>query len=240
MKPMRLDRYVAHCGAGSRKEVRHIIKKGLVTVNGEIISDPAFSVRPGKVTVAVDGSPLRFQQYHYLMMNKPGGVISATSDNVHTTVIDLLPEHFRTLKLFPVGRLDKDTEGLLILSDDGQLAHRLLSPRKLVAKTYFAIVEGRITPEDIEAFAEGITLSDFKTLPSQLIILDSALKSEVQVTVYEGKFHQIKRMFEAVGKKVLYLKRIQMGNLKLDQHLKPGETRELSPDEIECLKNSVK
>mgnify|MGYP001160545815 FL=1 len=240
MEKIRLDRYLANCGIGSRKEVRHIIKKGIVLVDGTPVKDPNYKVMPNKSEIVVDGQRIIYKQFIYLMMNKPPGVISATSDSKHTTVIDLVSESWAHRNLFPVGRLDKDTEGLLILTDDGLLAHKLLSPKNRVPKTYYAVVEGKVTEQDVETFKRGIQLEeDFTTLPSELAILEANNNSKVHITIYEGKFHQIKRMFEAVGKKVIYLKRISMGNLKLDEKLGLGEFRELRDEEIELLQKSV-
>lgn len=240
MKKMRLDRYLANCGIGSRKEVRHIIREGRVLVDNIPVKDANYQVMPNESEIAVDGQRVIYKQFVYLMMNKPPGVISATNDNKHSTVIDLVSEPWSHRKLFPVGRLDKDTEGLLILTDDGLLAHKLLSPKKQVPKTYYAVVEGKVTEQDIELFKQGIQLEEnFTTLPSELFILESNGHSKVNITIYEGKFHQIKRMFEAVGKKVIYLKRISMGNLKLDESLSLGEFRELREEEINLLKKSV-
>jgi len=240
MKKMRLDRYLASCGIGSRKEVKNIIRKGRVLVDNIPVKDSNYQVVPNESEVVVDGQRIVYKQFVYLMMNKPAGVISATSDNKCTTVIDLISESWAHRDLFPVGRLDKDTEGLLILTDDGLLTHKLLSPKKLVPKTYYAVIEGKVTNQDVELFKQGIQLEeDFTTLPSQLAILESNDISKVYITIYEGKFHQIKRMFEAVSKKVMYLKRISMGNLKLDENLSPGEFRELREEEIDLLKKSV-
>ena len=175
------------------------------------------------------------------MMNKPAGVISATFDKRHETVIDILPEEYKCFELFPVGRLDIDTEGLLLLTNDGQLAHELLSPKKHVPKRYFAFVEGEVTENDIKKFEEGLILEDgYKALPAELYILDKDANSSVDVVIYEGKFHQVKRMFEAVGKKVRFLKRVTMGNLVLDKELAPGECRELTHDELTNLINEVR
>jgi 16S rRNA pseudouridine516 synthase len=171
------------------------------------------------------------------MMNKPAGVISATVDNKLKTAIDLLPEEFSHFSMFPAGRLDIDTEGLLLLTNDGQLAHNLLSPKKHVSKRYYALIDGITTAEDIRLFKEGVTLDDgYKTMPAELKIIKAGLRSEIEIVLHEGKFHQVKRMFEAADKKVVYLKRIQMGGLKLDETLKPGECRELAPEELELLK----
>jgi 16S rRNA pseudouridine516 synthase len=172
------------------------------------------------------------------MLYKPAGVVSATRDKVSRTVLDLITDRQRK-DLFPVGRLDKDTEGLLLITNDGELAHQLLSPRKHVDKVYYAKVKGKVTGEDTEAFLEGVMIEeDYRTLPAKLTILVSDAVSEVELTIQEGRFHQVKRMFEAVGKEVIYLKRLSMGSLRLDEGLKPGEYRELTKEEIALLKNT--
>ncbi len=237
---MRLDRFLSKTGFGSRKDVKEIIKKGRATLNGHIVRSPKMALDPYGDEVRVDGHLVEYQEFYYLMMNKPAGVISATEDLRQQTVLDLLPDFYRPLNLFPLGRLDKDTEGLLILSNDGKLAHRLLSPKKRVPKVYYAVIDGEVVHEDISIFRRGIRLEeDFTTLPAELEIIRSGTPSHVKVTIYEGKFHQVKRMFQAVGKKVIYLKRVAMGNLSLDESIAPGEARELSEEEINCLRNSV-
>jgi len=237
---MRLDRLLSNTGFGSRKDVKEIIKKGSVTVNGEIVNSPKINLDPYEDEVRVDGQPVAYQEFYYLMMNKPAGVISATEDFRQQTVLDLLPDFYQSLNLFPLGRLDKDTEGLLLLSNDGQLAHRLLSPKKHVPKVYYAVVDGEVDHEDISVFRRGIRLEeDFTTLPAELEVIQPGTPSHVKVTIYEGKFHQVKRMFQAVGKRVIYLKRIAMGKLNLDESLTPGEARELSEEEVDRLRDSV-
>jgi len=237
MKRIRLDKLLADYGFGSRKEVKSVIKAGSVSVNGEIIKDASFTAEPGTDRVLVDGQLLHYREFYYIMMNKPAGVISATDDTRETTVLDILPDRYSVKGLFPVGRLDKDTEGLLLISNDGQLAHRLLSPKKHVPKVYYAEIDGRVGQDDVEAFKQGIQLDDFTALPSRLVILEQGSMSRVEVTIYEGKYHQIKRMFEAVNKRVAYLKRLSMGSLRLDPSLSPGEVRELTDDEIEQLRS---
>ncbi|MFV9510260.1 pseudouridine synthase [Tepidibacillus sp. LV47] len=233
----RLDKILAHMGLGTRKEIKKLIKEKRVRVNGEIAKDPGLQVWPSQDRIEVDGEKIEYREFIYLMMNKPQGVLSATEDHIQEVVTDLLePEHL-IFHPFPVGRLDKDTEGLLLLTNDGQLAHQLLSPKKHVPKTYYATIQGVVTEEDIDRFREGIVLDDgYQTLPSELKILTSGPQSEIKLTIYEGKFHQVKRMFEAVGKKVTYLKRIAMGPLILDEDLEPGEYRELTEEERKLLK----
>jgi len=233
----RLDKILSNFGFGSRNDIKRLIKKGLVTVDGSIADDAAAHVDPEKSVIEVNGSRLNYRKFIYLMMNKPAGVISATFDAKLKTVIDLLPEEYECFDLFPAGRLDIDTEGMLLLTNDGQLAHDLLSPRKHVDKRYYALIDGMVTEEDVELFRDGVVLDDgYRTMPSELYIVRSGLRSEIELVLHEGKFHQVKRMFEAVGKKVKYLKRIQMGGLKLDESLAPGEVKELVPEEIELLR----
>ncbi|GIN88162.1 pseudouridine synthase [Heyndrickxia sporothermodurans] len=236
---MRVDKFLANAGYGSRKEVKKILKDGLVQVNGVIVKDSKVHIDPTLVEVTVQGELVIYREFIYLMMNKPPGVISATEDIHDQTVIDLLESMDTVLEPFPVGRLDKDTEGLLLITNDGQLAHQLLSPKKHVPKTYFAVIEGEVTEEDKKAFKQGIILDDgYHTKPGDLVILKSGKRSDIELTITEGKFHQVKRMFEAVGKKVIYLKRIQMGQLHLDESLNLGEYRDLTEEEIKLLKTS--
>lgn len=233
---MRLDKLLANSGFGSRKEVKKLIKDGFVKVNDEKAKDGKRYVDPEHDVVTVNGEKVVYKEFVYFMMNKPAGVISATEDAWESTVIDLLELEDRISNPFPIGRLDKDTEGLLLLSNDGQLAHGLLSPKKEVPKTYFAVIDQEVTEEDAAAFERGVVLDDgYKTKPAALKILKSGIRSDVEVTITEGKFHQVKRMFEALGKKVVYLKRISMGPLTLDESLKEGEYRELTDEEIEKL-----
>jgi 16S rRNA pseudouridine516 synthase len=237
-KPQRLDKVLAHIGIGSRKEIKSLCKLGRVSVNGEPVRDPAVHVVPERDRIEVGGQPVRYREFIYLLMNKPQGLLSATED-VHTkTVVDLLPAEYRTFNPFPVGRLDKDTEGLLLLTNDGQLAHRLLSPKKHVPKTYYARIAGEVTPADVAAFGDGVVLDDgYKTMPGELKILRAGPESEIELTIYEGKFHQVKRMFAAVGKRVLFLKRLTLGPLTLDPALAPGQFRELTAAEVAALQN---
>ncbi|WP_139492629.1 pseudouridine synthase [Brevibacillus dissolubilis] len=237
MKRERLDKVLANMGKGTRKEVKALVKARLVTVDGKLATDPGMHVIPEQQEIIVDGEPLDFKRFIYIMMNKPQGVISATEDNMHETVVDLLPEEWFHYKVFPVGRLDIDTEGLLLLTNDGHLSHSLLSPKKKVDKEYFARIEGRVTQEHIDQFAKGVELEDFTTLPARLEILSQGETSEIRVTIMEGKFHQVKRMFAAFGLKVVYLQRLRMGSLHLDESLELGDYRELTEQELDALRN---
>ncbi|OEC00278.1 pseudouridine synthase [Lysinibacillus sphaericus] len=235
---MRLDKLLANMGYGSRKEVKQLLKQKAVSVDGTYVKDAALHVDPEQQNVVVFGERVVYTEFVYYMMNKPPGVISATEDLRDETVIDLLDPLHQHFQPFPVGRLDKDTEGLLLLTNDGVLAHNLLSPKKHVPKVYYAIIEGIVTQEDGERFARGVELDDgYVTKPGKLVILKSAPQSEIELTIQEGKFHQVKRMFEAVGKRVIYLKRLSMGSLQLDESLALGEYRELTPEELAGLQN---
>lgn len=232
---LRLDKYLADAGVGTRSQVKQMIRKGQIAINGEPVKKPDQKVDGEKDKIEVMGKEIRYQKYRYLLLHKPSGYVSATEDKKEQTVLSLLPEKLRK-DLFPVGRLDKDTEGLLLLTNDGALAHRLLSPKKHVNKTYYARVQGRVTDEDQAAFLQGVDIGDEKdTLPAQLEILEAAEESRILLTIQEGRFHQVKRMFEARGKKVVYLKRISMGPLALEEGLKSGDYRELTEEEQEAL-----
>ncbi|MBO0472255.1 16S rRNA pseudouridine516 synthase [Enterococcus sp. DIV0840] len=237
---MRLDKFLAETGVGSRKESKQLLKKGLVTVNQEVIKDGKTQIDEKQDVIKFLGEQLTYQKYYYYMLHKPQGVISATEDKWDQTVIDLLKNEDYREDLFPVGRLDKDTEGLLLLTNDGQLAHQLLSPKKHVDKEYFAQVQGIVTEEDVRHFAAGFALTNKEQVkPSQLMIesVDETNEtSEIRLIIQEGKFHQVKRMFEAVDKKVVYLKRLRMGSLWLDEELALGEYRILTEEELEKLK----
>ncbi|MEK5390408.1 pseudouridine synthase [Margalitia sp. FSL K6-0131] len=235
---MRLDKLLANVGYGSRKEVKKLLKDGVVKVNENVAKDGKLHVNPIEDIITIHGDQVYYKEFIYLMMNKPPGVISATEDYHEKTVIDLLDMEDSVLNPFPVGRLDKDTEGLLLITNDGGLAHKLLSPKKHVPKTYFAVIDGVVSESDIDAFKKGVLLDDgYLTKPGELKILKSGIRSDIELTITEGKFHQVKRMFEAVGKKVVYLKRISMGPIQLDENLMLGEYRELSEEEVEQLRN---
>lgn len=236
MGTMRLDKFLVEMKKGSRSEVKKLIKSGRVTVDGRTVREPEQKFDPERAQISLDGQTVSYASFEYFMLNKPQGVVSATEDRRFQTVVDLI-DTARRKDLFPAGRLDIDTEGLLLITNDGQLAHQLLSPKKHVDKVYFARVEG-ILPSDVkEQFAKGLTLDgDVKTLPAQLELLKEGPVSEVRLTIHEGKFHQVKRMFEAVGCRVIYLKRLSMGSLVLDETLAPGEYRRLTDDELRALK----
>lgn len=266
-RTIRLDKMLGNLGYGSRSGIKLLVKQGAVTVNGERAKDPGMQIDPGGDTVTLDGETIRYRDTVYILLHKPAGVVSATEDLRDRTVLDLLDPEMTVLSPFPVGRLDKDTEGLLLLTNDGKLSHDLLAPRKHVPKTYRALVSGAVGPADAEAFARGVELDDgYVTMPAELRVLASAPAAEasrhselaepyartareriaeagtgtfswIELTIHEGKFHQVKRMFEAVGHKVLYLRRISMGPLELDHRLAPGEWRELTDSEVDSLRN---
>ncbi|MDD2482055.1 MAG: pseudouridine synthase [Lutispora sp.] len=234
----RLDKILANMGFGSRKEVKKLIKSGAVQIDGNITTDAESKVDPEKQAIKVNGTLINYRKYVYLIMNKPQGVITATEDSRSSTVLDLIDEEYLCFDISPVGRLDKNTEGLLILTNDGEMNHSLTSPKKGVDKVYYAEVSGRVNSKDIKLFKRGITLKDgYKALPADLEIIEESDISKIKVTVREGKYHQVRRMFEAVSKKVIFLKRLSMGSLELDQDLEPGEYRELTEREIEELKS---
>ncbi|MDQ0058418.1 pseudouridine synthase [Paenibacillus harenae] len=242
-KRIRIDKLLAHMGLGTRSEIKKSVKQGKVAVDGKAVKDSGLIVDPDVHEVTYDGERVAYKEVVYLMLNKPPGVISATEDGRERTVIDLLAPEDRILDPFPVGRLDKDTVGLLLLTNDGQLAHELLSPRKHVDKTYLAQVLGDVGEKDREQFTAGVTLDDgYVTMPSELRIVSKDKRgddivSTISLTIKEGKFHQVKRMFESVGKKVIFLKRISMGPLQLDDNLPEGSYRELRDDEVELLRS---
>lgn len=235
-KKSRIDKILSNLGYGSRAELKVYCKKGLVKVNDKVISNPGTQVDTDVDKIEFNNEVVRYREFVYIMMNKPDGYLSATFDKRDPIVLDLINPSYLTFEPFPVGRLDKDTEGLLVLTNDGQLAHRVLSPKKHVPKTYYAKIEGIVTEEDVKAFEKGVTLDDgYETMPSQLKILKSDDLSEIELTIHEGKFHQVKRMFESVGKKVVYLKRLSMGKLILDETLGLGEYRELTDEEVKLI-----
>lgn len=235
---IRLDKFLSEMGAGTRSEVKKYIREGLVTVDGVPAKKPEQKIEEQKAKVCFRGKELSYVAYEYYLFHKPAGCVSATEDNLHKTVMDYLTDVSRK-DLFPVGRLDIDTEGLLLITNDGSLAHELLSPTKHVEKTYYAKVEGHVTENDVNLFKRGVDIGEvMPTKPAKLVVLSEGDISEIELTITEGKFHQVKRMFEAVGKKVIYLKRLSMGNLTLPEDLALGEYRSLTEQELLNLKNS--
>lgn len=273
-KTMRLDKMLGNLGYGTRSGIKALVRQGAVAVNGVPAKDPGMQIDPAKDEVLLNGERIAYRDSVYVLLHKPAGYVSATEDLRDRTVLELLDEEMNVFSPFPVGRLDKDTEGLLLLTNDGKLAHELLSPRKHVPKTYRALVRGEVDETDAEAFGRGVELDDgYVTLPAQLRLLAAAKAGEpiahpgmaeaaertarvpalrgaelaaalregwtlswIELTIHEGKFHQVKRMFQAVGKEVLYLRRVAMGPLVLDPALKPGDWRELTDEELTALR----
>ncbi|MEO2259957.1 pseudouridine synthase [Paenibacillus amylolyticus] len=239
---LRLDKILSHMGVGTRSELKKMVKQGRIHVDGKAVKDSGVQVNPEVNVIEADGERIVYREMIYLMLHKPPGVVSATEDNRDKTVLDLLRKEDRVFNPFPVGRLDKDTEGLLVLTNDGPLAHDLLSPRKHVPKTYEARVLGNVDEADVQRFKAGIQLDDgYETLPAELIILgqeetEEGMISSISLIIHEGKFHQVKRMFQAVGKRVIYLKRVAMGELELASDLAIGSYRELTADELNLLR----
>ena len=234
----RIDKILSNLGHGTRKEVKALLKKKKVEVDGVIATDSAMKVDPEKAVIKVSGDEINYRKYIYLVMNKPSGVVSATVDRNDETVIDLIDEQYRAFKPFPIGRLDKDTVGLLLITNDGELNHKLIAPKNHVDKVYYAEINKFIDASDINTFKKGVVIDDgYKCMPAELEVLTASENgSEVMVTIQEGKFHQVKRMFESVNKSVMFLRRVSFGPLKLDEDLVEGQCRELSEDEINLLK----
>ncbi|MGN0142534.1 MAG: pseudouridine synthase [Roseburia sp.] len=232
---IRLDKYLTELGIGTRSEVKKLLRTGRVTVNGLAAVKPEQKIDENEDAVCLDGERLSYAAFEYYLFHKPAGCVSATEDSVHKTVMDYLTDTRRT-DLFPVGRLDLDTEGLLLITNDGKLAHALLAPARHVPKTYYARVAGCVTKRDVNLFEKGVDIGEDKlTKPAKLQILSSGDISEITLTITEGKFHQVKRMFAAVGKEVVYLKRLSMGPLALPENLAPGEYRPLTEEELTAL-----
>lgn len=244
---MRLDKFLAKCGYGSRKEVRGILKDGLVKVDNIIVKDNTCHINPYMQTVEVGSCLVEYKEFVYIMLNKPAGVVSATADNKFNTVTDLVAGEFGHYNLFPAGRLDRDSEGLVLLTNDGKFSHNITAPSKRVAKLYSVYIDKPVGEQEMNAFRNGVTLDDgYVTLPAMIEycqddnIDNSDNNNKVndnnyQVTIYEGKYHQVKRMFQAVGRKVLKLKRLKIGELTLDSNLEPGEYRELTYSELNSI-----
>lgn len=239
-KALRLDKYLADMQYGTRSQIKEMIRKGRVTVDGTVTKSSDLKVFPGTNVITVDGVCVSYAEFEYYMLNKPAGVVSATEDNSCKTVLDCIEDNKRK-DLFPVGRLDKDTEGLLLITNDGQMAHALLSPKKHVDKTYYTEIDGDFNEEMKEELETGVSLSDFVTMPAVIKIIENGQESsKIEITIREGKFHQVKRMFEAVGRNVTYLKRLSMGPLVLDDGLNPGDYRVLTEEELNELKRITK
>ncbi len=237
---MRLDKFLSQMGKGSRSQIKEMAKKGRIFVNGQAEKKTERKICPERDQVTLDGCPVAYAAFEYYMLNKPQGVVSATEDSRYQTVVELIEGAVRK-DLFPVGRLDVDTEGLLLITNDGELAHRLLSPKRHVDKTYYAHILGTLPAGSKEQFETGIVLEDgLKTMPAVLTVLPEEQLGEnltaVTLTIQEGKFHQVKRMFQALGCQVVYLKRLSMGSLVLDEKLKTGEYRKLTEEELAGLK----
>lgn len=233
---MRLDRFLAECGTGTRTEVKKFIRSGAITVNGKTATKADIHIDPETDIVTAFGQELNYREFVYLMLNKPQGYLSATRDGRTPTVMALVPEEYLHFETFPVGRLDIDTEGFLLMTNDGDLAHRLLSPKKHIPKTYVAQIQKPICQKDVDAFRGGVVLDDgYKTLPAELKSISDTEPYMAEIVIHEGKFHQVKRMFEAVDNKVLFLKRTKMNRLPLDESLELGEMRELTAEEMELL-----
>ena len=237
---MRLDKFLANSGIGTRKKVKEILKKKKISVNGIFVKDGKIHIDEKKDAIKYENEVISYKPFVYIMMNKPAGVISATEDSHHKTVIDLLNNKYRTYDVFPVGRLDIDTEGLILLTNDGILSHNLLSPKKHVDKKYYVKIAKPLSENDVKTLENGIKLEEnFITKKANVEIISEDLESnsyQVYITISEGKFHQVKRMFKAVNNEVLYLKRVKMGNLSLDENLKLGEYRELTGKDLDELK----
>ena len=233
---MRLDKFISTTTTLSRAEAKKIIKKGIL-INDILIKSPDYKVDELNDQVIVNGNRLVYQKYVYIMMNKPKDTVSATEDAIERTVVDILRDEDRIYKVFPVGRLDKDTEGLMLLTNDGELAHKLISPKKDVEKKYYVEVSGELKNEHLKIIKEGVILEDgYRCKPARLEILDSSEgNSKANIFITEGKFHQVKRMMESLGATVTYLKRLSIGSLKLDENLKLGEYRYLTDDELNKL-----
>lgn len=237
----RLDKIIANSGTLSRKEVHRLIKSGSVSVNGITTKDRGFCIDPEKAEIKINGQTVSLEKYVYIMLNKPEGIVSATKDPKEKTVIDLVPVEFKKKNLFPAGRLDRNTTGFVLITDNGDFAHRILSPKNHIEKTYEARLAERIGACALEEVAKGITLGDgTECLPAKVKILEDGENPLVEIKICEGKYHQIKRMFAAVGNAVIELKRVKMGEMPLDEALAPGECRLLTKQEVELIeKNKV-
>ena len=238
---LRIDKYLADCGIGTRSEVKKYIKAKQITVNGEVVAKPEQKIDENADIICFKGQPICYEKYVYYLLHKPAGCVTAKHDNVRKTVMEYFPEDILSKDIAPVGRLDLDTEGLLLFTNDGPLTHHLLSPTHHIPKTYYAILDKEVPESAIEMFKDGVEIGDDKpTLPAELVILPVSINDvednvySAELTIHEGRFHQVKRMFEAVGCTVTYLKRLSMGSLKLED-LAKGEYRKLTEEEVETL-----
>lgn len=238
-KIMRLDKLLSNMGYGSRRDVKELVKRGFVSINGKIVKQASIKLDALLDEVLVHGERVEYREFIYLLMNKPKGYISATEDDYHRTVLDLVDEEYLHFEPYPVGRLDIDTTGLLILTNDGDLTHKLISPKSGIMKVYLAHIEGRVTEVEVNIFKKGIHLKpeDYTTLPAELEVLSRGSQSVVKVSISEGKYHQVKRMFESVGMRVLELKRLSMGEIELDENLSEGEYREFNSEELKWIES---
>lgn len=233
----RLDKIIANSGTLSRKEVHRLIKSGAVSVNGITTKDRGFCIDPETAQIKINGQPVSLEKYVYIMLNKPEGVVSATKDPTEKTVVDLVPAEFKKKNLFPAGRLDRKTTGFVLITDNGDFAHKILSPKNHIEKTYEARLAEKIDEISLQKVAEGITLGDgTECLPAKVRVLEDGNNPLIEIKICEGKYHQIKRMFAAVGNAVVELKRVKMGELPLDESLAPGECKVLSKEEVELIK----
>ena len=231
----RIDKIIASQGQYSRSEVKKLVKDGRVTLDGKVIKSSDVKADPDKNDIAIDGKSIGYKKHLYIMLNKPQGVVSATEDTDHTTVIDLVPKSLKRDGLFPAGRLDGDTVGFVLITDDGDFAHKILSPKNHIMKTYHATLQRPVTQEDIDAFRNGIELKDGTLcLEAQVRPIDGD-EPLAEIKICEGKYHQVKRMFAALGNKVVFLKRVKMGNLSLDESLEEGKCREITPEELKLI-----
>ena len=232
----RIDKIIASQGKYSRSEVKKLVKSGRVTLDGRVLRSGDEKADPDVNVIAIDGKAIGYKKHLYIMLNKPQGVVSATDDRDHETVMDLVKGDYPKRNLFPAGRLDGDTVGFVLITDDGDFAHKILSPKNHIMKTYHATLQRELTQEDIDAFRNGIELRDGTLcLEAEVTPIDSDVPM-AQVKICEGKYHQVKRMFAALGNKVLYLKRVKMGELSLDESLKEGQCREITPEELKLIK----
>ncbi len=233
----RLDRFISNANLGSRKEVKNFIRNHLITVNGMIVKNASLIIDCDNDIVYCNGKEVKYTKYVYIMLNKPKGVVCANIDNVDKTVIDILPKEMKRSDIFVAGRLDKDTEGFVLITNNGNFSHNILSPKKHISKTYFAHIKGIVTNDDVKKFKEGVIIDkDYKCMPAYLKIINSGDISYVEITICEGKFHQIKKMFTSVKKEVIYLKRIKIGGLSLDENLKIGEARYITNFELSKIR----